>query len=208
MVEGGLVDVADPSRLLLADRRPGACGSVVSPVLDGRRPLLVELQSLVIAASAGGTARRSVEGVDGSRLALLLAVLGRVMELPVLGAEVYCLAVGGVRVVDPGADLALAAAVVSSLAGRPLPDDLVICGEVGLSGEVRTVRHLDRRLAEVARSGFRRAVVPLSAPDVNGLELRRVRSVREALLAVGLADQRPSRPADGTSARLPRAVAG
>jgi DNA repair protein RadA/Sms len=207
MVEGGLVDVTDPSRLLLADRRPGACGSVVCPVLDGRRPLLVELQSLVVTSSAGGVARRSVEGVDGSRLALLLAVLGRLLDLPVLGAEVYCLAVGGVHVADPGADLALAGAVVSSLAGRPLPTDLVICGEVGLNGEIRTVRHLDRRLAEVSRAGFRRAVVPLSSPDVPGVELRRVRTVREALLAAGLADQRPRR-AGGPVPRLGRAAAG
>lgn len=185
MVQGGLVDVADASGMLLADRRSGAVGSTVFPLVDGQRPLLVELQALVV-SGPGVTARRSAEGVDGGRLALLLAVLGRVLDLPVLNAEVYCLAVGGVTVDDPGADLAVAAAVVSSLTGKPLPADVVVCGEVGLGGEVRTVRHAERRLSEAARLGFRRAVVPLNSPDVAGLALTRVRTVGEALLAVGL----------------------
>ena len=185
MVRGGLLDVADASGLLLADRRAGAAGSVVFPMVDGQRPLLVELQSLV-ADRAAGSARRSVEGVDGSRLALLLAVLGRVLNVPVLDRDVYCLAAGGVKVTDPGADLALACAVVSSLVGRSLPADLVICGEVGLGGEVRSVRHVDRRLGEAARAGFRRAIVPSSSPDITGVRLLRVRTVSEALLAAGL----------------------
>lgn len=192
MVGGGLVDVDDASGLLLADRRAGAEGSVVFPMLDGRRPLLVEIQSLVV-TGPGTTPRRSAEGLDSGRLGVLLAVLGRVLELPVLNAEVYCLAAGGVAVSDQGVDLALACAIVSSLASRPLPADTVVCGEIGLGGEVRTVKQLDRRLAEVARAGFRRAVVPATAPDIPGLELIRVRTVSEALLATGLAGTRPRR---------------
>ena len=192
MAATGLMDVADGSGLLLADRRVGAAGSTVFPMIDGRRPLLVELQSLVV-RGAGATARRSVEGVDASRVSLLLAVLGRVLEIPVLDAEVYCLAAGGVRVSDPGADLALACAIVSSLADRALPPDTVICGEVGLGGEVRSVRHLERRLGEAARAGFRRAIVPVPSPDVEGLELIRVGTIGEALLAGGLYGARPSR---------------
>ncbi len=194
MVQGGLVDVEDASGLLLADRRPGAAGSVVFPMVDGQRPLLVELQSLVVSGSGSAGARRSVEGVDGGRLALLLAVLGRVLELPVLSAEVYCLAAGGVTVHDPGADLALACAVVSSLTGKAVPSDTVICGEVGLGGEVRTVRHAERRLAEAVRAGFRRAVVPATSPDIAGLSLTRVGTVGEALLAIGMGGPRPMRP--------------
>ena len=209
MTAAGLVDVVDASRLLLADRRPGATGSVVLPLLDGRRALLVEVQALVV-RGVGMPPKRSVEGIDGPRLALLLAVLGRVLGLAVLEAEVYCLAVGGVRVDDPGADLALAAALVSSLLARPVPADTVLCGEVGLGGEVRAVRHLDRRLREAARAGFRRAVVPAAALDVQGLELVRVSTVAEALLAVGIhradpsvAGERPLRRPGSAPARIP-----
>lgn len=185
MVQGGLVDVPDASGLLLADRRPGAAGSVVFPMLDGRRPLLVELQSLVV-PGPGSNGRRSCEGVDGGRLALVLAVLGRLLDLPVLGAEVWCSAAGGVSVDDPGADLALACAVLSSLSTRSLRPDVVVCGEIGLGGEVRAVRQLERRLSEARRAGFTRAVVPASSPDVPGMELVKVATVAEALLAAGL----------------------
>jgi len=210
MVQGGLVDVEDASGLLLADRRSGAAGSVVFPMVDGQRPLLVELQSLVVSGPGANGSRRSAEGVDGGRLALLLAVLGRVLELPVLSAEVYCLAAGGVAVHDPGADLALACAIVSSLSGKPVPGDTVVCGEVGLGGEVRSVRHAERRLAEAVRAGFRRAVVPVTSPDVPGLTLTRVKSVGEALLAVGLGGLRPARPApsEEVSAERRRPAAG
>ncbi|MEZ5231317.1 MAG: DNA repair protein RadA [Acidimicrobiales bacterium] len=206
MVGGGLVDVEDPSGLLLADRRAGAPGSVVFPSLDGRRPLLVEIQSLVV-SGPGTTPRRSAQGLDSGRLGVLLAVLGRVLELPVLNAEVYCLAAGGVAVKDQGVDLAVACAVVSSMCGRPLPADTVVCGEIGLGGEVRTVAQLDRRLAEVARAGFRRAVVPPTAPDVPGLELVRARTVSEALLATGLAASRPTRTSRPTSGPGPTKIA-
>ena len=193
MVQGGLVDVEDASGLFLADRRPGAVGSVVFPMVDGQRPLLVELQSLVVSGPGCTDPRRSVQGVDGGRLALLLAVLGRVCELPVLSAEVYCLAAGGVTVHDPGADLALACAIVSSLSAKAVPADTVICGEVGLGGEVRAVRHAERRLAEAVRGGFRRALVPANSPDIVGLSLIRASTVGEALLAIGLGAARPMR---------------
>ena len=209
MHQGGLVDVDDASGLLLADRRPAAAGSVVFPMVDGQRPLLVELQSLVVTGPGATAGRRSAEGIDGGRLGLLLAVLGRVFEVPVLSAEIYCLAVGGVEVGDPGADLALACAIVSSLTGKALPADVVVCGEVGLGGEVRTVRHAERRLAEAARAGFRRAIVPVTSPDVAGLSLIRVRSVGEALLAIGLGGPRPvRRAAPGQSDRESRPAVG
>jgi DNA repair protein RadA/Sms len=185
MVDAGLQEVPDPSALFLGDRHAGAPGSAVVPTMEGHRPLLVEVQGLV-APSSLPMPRRSVQGVDGNRVALLLAVLARRCRLSMAGADVYVSAVGGVRVVEPGADVAIALALVSSLADFPLPHDVVACGEIGLAGEVRQVAHTERRLTEAARLGFTCAVVPTSAPDVPGLDLIRVPSLDVALDAVGL----------------------
>ncbi|MDE0067309.1 MAG: DNA repair protein RadA [Acidimicrobiaceae bacterium] len=159
MDKSGLAPVEDPSGLFLADRSAQVSGSAVVPTVDGNRPLLVELQALV-APSSLATPRRSASGVDHGRLAMLLAVLERRVGLPLSNAEVYALAVGGAKVADPGADAALALAVASSLTDRPLAEDLVVIGEVGLGGELRHVSHTSRRLAESARMGFRRVIVP------------------------------------------------
>ena len=181
MGEAGLVGVPDPSALFLADRQPGVPGSVVAPVLDGWRPLLVEVQALVVPSTAP-TPRRTAQGLDGGRLAQVLAVLERHAGLDVGRAEVHVAVTGGVRVGEPGADLAVALAVASSATGRPVPADLVMCGEVGLGGELRQVQRTERRLSEAARLGFRRALVPRSAPDAPaGLRLDRATSIGEAL---------------------------
>lgn len=186
MGEAGLAGLPDPSGLFLGDRRPGVCGSVVVPTMEGNRPLLVELQALVT-SSALPTPRRSAQGVDGGRLSLLLAVLQQSLAIPTADHDVYALAVGGVRVIEPAADLAVVLAVASSLADRPLDADVVACGEVGLGGELRQVAHTPRRLAEAARLGFTRAVLPLSAPDTPaGMEAVRAGTVAEALHAVDL----------------------
>jgi len=182
MADDGLRGVPDPSRLFLGDRRTGVPGSVVAPVLEGNRPLLVEVQALV-APSSLAQPRRSAHGIDGGRLALLVAVLHRRCQLPLAGADVYAAAVGGVRVSEPAADLAVALALASAVHGRPVRSDVVACGEVGLAGEVRQVAHTARRLAEAARLGFRRAVVPCSAPAVEGIELVRVASLLDAVEA-------------------------
>jgi DNA repair protein RadA/Sms len=194
MTGSGLEGVPDPSRLFLADRRHGVSGSVIVPTMEGHRPLLVELQALVTRSSLASP-RRSAQGIDGGRAALLLAVLGERAGLPFDGVDVYALAVGGVRVVEPGADLALALALASALVGRPVPSDLVVCGEVGLGGEVRQVAQCERRLAEAARLGFDRAVVPRSSPgDDVDIELLRVESLAHAIDLVGLApDSAPIR---------------
>ncbi len=171
MDDSGLAAVDDPSGLFLADRVNGISGSAIVPTVDGHRPLLVEVQALV-AQSALPSPRRSAQGVDNGRLAMLLAVLERRVAVAVSGLDVYALAVGGARVTDPGADAAIALAITSSLSGNAMDDDLVVVGEVGLGGELRRVAHLDRRLSEAARLGFRRAIVPSSdveAPD--GMEL-------------------------------------
>jgi DNA repair protein RadA/Sms len=183
MTSDGLRDVSDPSALFLADRRAGVPGSAVAPVLEGSRPLLVEVQALVASASAP-VPRRAAIGIDGNRLAMLLGVLekraGRRLGL----LDVYASVAGGVRLAEPGADLALCLALASAAADRPIPGDLVAVGEVGLGGEVRQPAHLVRRLAEAARVGFGRAVVPLTAPDQPGIEVIRVGDLAGALRAV------------------------
>src|SRR5580765_810516 len=146
MGERGLAEVPDASALFLADRRPGVPGTVVTPALDGHRPLLVEVQALAVKTNLA-IARRTAQGLDSGRLAFLLAVLERHAQLAVAGNDVFALAVGGVHVTEPGADLAIALAVASSLANRPLPDDVVACAEVGLGGELRQVSQTPRRLA-------------------------------------------------------------
>jgi DNA repair protein RadA/Sms len=185
MTAAGLVGVPDASGLFLADRHRGVPGSVVVPTLAGFRPVLVEVQALVTGVVAG-TARRSTQGVDGRRLPLVLAVLQQRAGVFVADREVYALAVGGARVAEPGADLAVALAVASAFRDRPLPDDLVAVGELGLGGEVRQASQLERRLVEAVRLGFRQAVVPLLAPDVEGIRLHRVSTLSEALGTLGV----------------------
>jgi len=168
-------------------RRSGAAGSAVLPTLEGQRPLMVELQALTNKVTPGSPPRRSAHGVDPGRLALLLAVLERRARLPMYQHEVFVSAVGGVRIADPGADLALCTAIVSSLTDHPLAPDVVILGEVGLAGEVRQVVHAQRRLAEAARLGFTRAVVPANSPaGIDGITLHRVSTVAEALAVCGM----------------------
>ena len=191
-----------PSALFLADRRPGVAGSAVVPTLEGHRPLLVELQALV-AKSTLSMPRRSAQGVDGGRLAFLLAVLESRARVNVSESDVFALAVGGVRVIEPGADLALALAVTSSLHDVALPDDLVACAEIGLGGELRQVGQTPRRLAEAARLGFRRVLLPHSAPDPPvGLAALRAATIADALRIVDLG------PFAGSSRGGPQTTSG
>ena len=186
MTDAGLVGVPDAAGLFLGDRRAGVAGSAVTVAMEGHRPLTVEVQALV-APSPLAMPRRSAQGLDGSRLSLLLAVLERRVGIAFAGHDVYASVVGGVRLVEPGIDLAVGLALASAAIGAPLPAELVACGEVGLAGEVRQVAHTARRLAEAARLGFTQAVVPASAPDgPPGLVLHRVRSLAEAIEAAGL----------------------
>ena len=181
MTDAGLAGVPDPSALFLADRRPGTPGSIVAPVLDGHRPLLVEVQALV-AKSVIPAPRRSAQGLDSGRLALVIAVLQQHVQMPFDKYDVHTVVAGGVRTVEPGADLALALSLASARAGIAVPDDLVACGEVGLGGELRQVHQTARRLAEAARLGFRRAVVPVSAPlHLPGIEVLRVATLEQAV---------------------------
>ena len=193
MAGDGLRGVPDASRLFLTDRRTGVAGSAVVPTLEGQRPLLVEVQALTNTVNPGVPPRRSAQGIDGGRLALLLAVLERRARLPMGNQEVFASAVGGVRLTEPGADLPLCLALVSALQHHPLPADLVVFGEVGLAGELRQAAHAPRRLAEAARMGFTRAIVPASSPNgVPGIALLRVATLCEALTAAGLPGGRAS----------------
>jgi DNA repair protein RadA/Sms len=181
MAEDGLRSVPDASALFLADRRPGASGSVVAPVMDGTRPLVVEMQALVTAGNPT-MPRRIAHALDSSRVAMLTAVLQKRGRLDVLSHEdVYASVAGGARVCDPGADLALALAIATSAYDHAVPGDTVVLGELGLGGEVRQAVHTPRRLAEAVRAGFTRAIVPASAPDAPGLDLRRVPDLVAAL---------------------------
>ncbi|MCU1499710.1 MAG: repair protein RadA, partial [Acidimicrobiales bacterium] len=181
MTEKGLIGVPDPSGLFLADRQVGIPGSVVVPIIEGNRPLLVELQVL-LADSSLPSPRRSATGLDNGRLSLLLAVLEQRVGVKTSKSDVYALAVGGVKVAEPGVDLALALAIVSSITQVAVPGDLVACGEVGLGGELRQVPHTPRRLAEAARLGFTSAVLPISAPAAPaGVREIRVGTLHEAV---------------------------
>ena len=186
MAGAGLVGVADPGRLFLADRQEGAPGSVVVPTMEGQRPLLVEVQALVT-ESQQKVPRRSAQGLDGRRLEVVAAVLTQRAGVDLRTYDVYASAVGGVRVAEPAGDLGLALAVASARHHHAVPPGLVACGEVGLAGELRQVGAAPRRLAEAARLGFRRALVPASAPaGPPGMELVRVATLVEALRYAGI----------------------
>jgi DNA repair protein RadA/Sms len=197
MRERGLSEVADPARAFLAEHDVPAPGSVVAPVLEGSRPLLVEVQALVAPTSAPSP-RRTASGVDPNRLALLVAVLGRRAGVALGAHDVYANLAGGLSVTEPGLDLPLALALASSLRDRPAAPGTVAIGEVGLLGELRGVGGLDRRLREAARLGFTRAVVPRArgrAPArLPGLEVVEVGSLADAVrVALAEAATRPGR---------------
>jgi len=183
MTDRGLVGVPDASNMLLADRQQGVAGSVVVPTIDGQRPLLVEVQALTTKVATGITPRRSAQGVESSRLAMLLAVLERRAKIPFASLEVYASVVGGVRLNDPGSDLALCLALASAAMDKPVHPDMVALGEVGLGGEIRHVTHLERRVIEAERMGFRRVLIPSSS---KAPELRRATLVRASTLSDAL----------------------
>jgi DNA repair protein RadA/Sms len=159
MQERGLIEVPNPSALFLAERDAAVSGAAVFAGVEGSRPLLLEIQALVGAATPA-TPRRTVVGWDSARLAMLLAVLEARCGLAMAGRDVYLNVAGGLRISEPAADLAVAAAVISSVLDTPLPESAVIFGEVGLAGEVRAVSQTEARLKEAARLGFDRAILP------------------------------------------------
>jgi DNA repair protein RadA/Sms len=181
MGEGGLGEVPNPSSFFLAERPRNAPGSVIVASLEGTRPLLLELQALVAPASFG-TPRRTVLGADYNRVCLLLAVLEKRAGIPLGNQDVFVNVAGGGRVTEPAADLGIAIAAASSYMERPVRDDVLVVGEVGLTGEVRAVTAIETRLREGAALGFQRAVVPASNLAARlPLEVEGVATVTEAL---------------------------
>ena len=155
----GIVGLADPSGLFLTHRTAEVAGTCVTVTLEGRRPLVTEVQALV-AKSAIPTPRRATSGLDSARVGMILAVLDRRARAPITDHDAYLSTVGGVRITEPAADLAVALALASAILDRPLPGQTIAFGEVGLAGEIRPVTGSHRRLAEAARLGFTRAIVP------------------------------------------------
>ncbi len=184
MTERGMVAVPDPSGLFLDDRRTGAPGSVVVPALHGRRPMLIEMQALVVPGNPN-QCRRVAQGLDNARLAVVLAVLHKHAQISCVNDDVYASVVGGVKLDEPATDLPLALAIASSKRELVIPEDVVAIGELGLGGEVRRVSAMPKRLNEAARMGFRRAVVPVGTScSVAGLELIPADSVTHAINTV------------------------
>ena len=159
MSANGLQEVLNPSQIFLSERPVDTCGSVVVPILEGTRPFLVEIQGLV-ARSAFGMVRQKAQGFDQNRLALLAAVLEKRLGLNLVDKDIFLNVVGGVKIIDPAADLAVSLAVASALLDKPIPSDTVILGEVGLAAEVRSVSQLTSRINEAEKLGFTRCVLP------------------------------------------------
>jgi DNA repair protein RadA/Sms len=185
----GLSEVANPSALFLGNRDPNAAGTAVFAGMEGTRPLLVELQALVVPTGLG-TPRRAVVGWEQSRLAMVLAVLEAHGGVRLGQYDVYLNVAGGLKITEPAADLAVAAALVSSLTGNPLPTDMAIFGEVSLSGAVRAVSHAGPRLKEAAKLGFGRAAAPASKKGEEpekGVLIRPIERIADmvALVAAG-----------------------
>jgi DNA repair protein RadA/Sms len=190
--ERGMTEVPDPARAFLVEHETPAPGSVVAATMEGTRPLLVEVQALVAPAGYGTPTRRS-SGLDGNRLALLIAVLGRRAGIGLGTQDVYANLAGGLEVAEPGLDLPLALALASSLRDRPVAPGTVAIGEVGLLGELRVVAGIERRLREAARLGFSRAIVPRAgrsgSATVPGMDVVEVGSLRDAIrAAIGESD--------------------
>jgi DNA repair protein RadA/Sms len=185
MQERGMVEVPNPSEVFLAERMVNAPGSAIAVTLEGTRPLLVEVQALASQTSFGNP-RRTANGVDFNRLLLISAVLTRRVGVRLYDQDVFANVIGGLQVSEPAADLAIAVAIASSVRDRPVAADLVVIGEVGLSGEIRTVGQTVPRLKEAARLGFRRCLMPRSLrrgsePQPPDIEAIPVRSLAEAI---------------------------
>ena len=204
--DGGIEGLADPSSLFLTARDKPVAGTCVTVTLEGRRPLVTEVQALV-APSAGGSPRRTTSGVDSSRTAMILAVLERRAGAPVSRADCYVSTVGGARLTEPAADLAVALSLLSSAQEKPLPGGLIAVGEVGLSGDIRAVSGVARRLAEAARIGFDKAIIPAGSLGTEkppaGMRIAECADLGSAMRAVGTASSASHPSADADAAPSP-----
>jgi len=184
MKDQGLDEVANPSAVFLSERPANAPGSAVTASMEGTRPILVELQALASSTSFG-TPRRTILGLDPNRVALLAAVMEKQLGMHLMGYDIFMNVAGGVKVIEPAVDMAIVSAIASSFLDKPVSGGTVVIGEVGLTGEVRAVGQIDKRVAEAKKMGFKRCLVPDSnlkrIPDIDGIEVAGIKTVPEAV---------------------------
>ncbi len=187
MRDTGLIEVSNPSALFLSERPKGAAGSIVVPSMEGTRPILVEIQSLVSETNFG-MPRRTTIGVDHNRVSLLAAVLDKICGLHLVNYDIFINVAGGVRLTEPAVDLGIVSALASSFLGRPIDEGTVVCGEVGLTGEVRGVGRMEARIKEAAKMGFTHCVLPKTdARDTfpkTDISLIRISNLKEMIDAI------------------------
>jgi DNA repair protein RadA/Sms len=187
MKDRGLEEVANPSAVFLSERPAEAPGSVVTASMEGTRPILVELQALASSTSFG-TPRRTILGLDQNRVALLAAVMEKKLGMHLMGYDIFMNVAGGVKVSEPAVDLAVVSAIASSFLDKAIPENTVVLGEVGLTGEVRAIGQIDNRISEIKKMGFTRCLVPDTnlkrIPKIDGIEVNGVQTVGEATEAL------------------------
>ena len=185
MNEGGLSQVPNPSAVFLSERSAIAPGSVVTSCMEGSRPILVEIQGLVSSSGLGGSPRRTVLGLDNNRVALLVAVMEKRLGMNLSGLDIFMNVAGGVKIVEPGADLAIAAALAGSFLDKPVDKNTTLVGEIGLTGEIRAVGHVQARIKEAAKMGFTKALVPSSTikqlSKINGMTIESISFLKDAM---------------------------
>jgi DNA repair protein RadA/Sms len=181
MSESGLVEIANPSLFFLSERQKNVSGSAIFAGIEGSRPILVEIQSLV-APSNMVSPRRAVVGWDSNRLSMMIAVLSTKYGLHLANYEVYLNVVGGLKIIDTAADLAVISSLISALKNKPLDSNTIFIGEVGLSGEIRKVSNIEARLKEAAKLGFKKAVIPSGVKLTKsnfGIQIEQINHIRE-----------------------------
>ncbi|MBT3312928.1 MAG: DNA repair protein RadA [Desulfobacteraceae bacterium] len=184
MKESGLNEVGNPSAVFLAERPDNAPGSVVTACMEGTRPILVELQGLASSTNLG-TPRRTILGLDQNRVALLVAVMEKKLGINLAGHDIFMNVAGGVKVQEPAVDIGIVSAIASSFLDKPIPEETVVLGEVGLTGEVRAISHVEIRVAEIKKMGFTRCLLPKSnlkrMTKIEGIEVTGIGTVSEAV---------------------------
>lgn len=184
MQKGGLVEVENPSEYMLSGKPENASGSVVACAMEGTRPMLMEIQALVCKTNFG-MPRRTAAGLDYNRVNLLMAVLEKRMGMPLSAYDAYVNIAGGIRLNEPAADLGIVMAIASSYKNRPIDEDTIVFGEVGLSGEVRAVTMPEQRVSEAKKLGFKRCIVPAvsmkTIGKMEGIEILGVENVNQAM---------------------------
>lgn len=200
MVQLGMVEVTNPSLVFLAERSAGSPGSTVAVMLEGTRPLLIEVQALT-SHTANAQPRRTANGFDPNRLAMIIAVLSKRVGVPLFNQDIYVNIVGGLKVTEPAVDLAVATAIASSFRNQRVDPEMVLVGEIGLSGELRSVSQLERRLNEAAKLGFARGIAPQMEPmpQIGGFDSQPVRSLADAVRGalLGAPGRSPGEPPAG-----------